>query len=203
MSRDFHAELARVRCWDREAQALMEAHGEPLLDAVLQNRDELVALCELIEEHEVRSYLEIGIWTGKMVSTLHGLFSFNLVAACDHGWAERCGLEIELPPEVRFFRGDSESEAYREWRRALGHVDLVFIDGNHAYHAVKRDFEINRAFSQRFIALHDITGGTRQTTGVARFWRELQGDKREIVLPHRDLGLDHSFMGIGIWSGRA
>jgi hypothetical protein len=203
-ARDFRVELADERCWDRHTQALLERHGEPLDDCVLQNREELIALCELCERLEVRSYLEIGIWTGRLVSALQRLFRFDLVAACDHGWAEQLGLSISLPPEVRFFRGDSESEAFRSWRRELGSLDLVLIDANHAYHAVKRDFAINRAFEQRLIALHDITGATRATTGVGRFWRELkasgEGYTLELIRPHRELDLAHSTMGIGVWS---
>ena len=199
--RDFATELAGDPCWDASTQAVLEEHGEPLQDTILQNRDELVGLCEFIEHHHLRSYLEIGIWTGRLVCALQRLFDFDLVAACDQGWAERLGLEIRLPPETRFFKGDSDSAAFRSWRASLGHVDLVLIDANHAYHAVRRDFEINRAFGHRFLALHDITGATRQTTGVKRFWDELRcGHKLEIVRPQREVGMDRSLMGIGIWS---
>jgi len=201
MSRDFRTELAVEKCWDRTTQALREEHGEPLEDAILQNREELIALCQWIEAHCISSYLELGLWTGGLISALHRLFRFERLAACDHGWAEANGLAVRVPEGTAFFRGNTESEAYRAWRRELGHIDLVFIDANHAYHAVKRDFEINRGYPHRFLAFHDITGATRQTTGVGRFWRELdEGHKREIIRPHRELGLDHSTMGIGIWS---
>lgn len=199
--RDFRTELSDEKCWDRRSQALLEATGEALEDAILQNREELIGLCEVIEELQVRSYLEIGIWTGRLVTTLHRLFSFDLVAACDHGWAEEKGLPIHVPPGCRFLRADSDSAAFLAWRRELGPVDLVLIDANHAYHAVKADFERNRTFPHRLLALHDITGYSRWTRGVGRLWSELDtGYTREVVLPHRELGLDHSTMGIGLWS---
>jgi hypothetical protein len=201
--RDFRAELVRDKCWDRTTQARFERRGEPLEDCILQNREELIGLCEFIEARGIRSYLEIGIWTGRLISTLHRLFGFDLVAACDHGWAEELGLPIAVPREARVLTGGSETEAYRAFRRELGHVDLVLIDADHSYAAVKRDFEINRAFPHRFIAVHDITGATRQTVGVRRFWEELEeGYKLEIVRPHLELGSDRSTMGIGIWSER-
>jgi hypothetical protein len=197
--RDFRTELAAERCWDHACEAALAARGEALEDCILQNREELIGLCEFIADNEVRSYLEIGVWTGRLVAALHRLFRFDLVAACDHGWAERCGLAIRLPPEARVFRGDSASDAYRAWRAALGPVDLVLIDANHAYHAVRRDFEINRAFPHRFLALHDITGARRQTTGVRRLWDELPAAGQVmIVRPHAELGLDRSLMGIGL-----
>lgn len=201
MGRDFRRELADVKCWDRLSQSLFERRGEALEDAAMQNREELIGLCEFIESRRVRSYLEIGVWTGRLISTLDRLFGFDLAAACDQGYARRFDLPIRLPAGARFFEGDSESDAYRRWREELGHVDLVLIDANHALHAVRRDFAINRAFPHRFLAFHDITGATRQTAGVGRFWRELDsGNKLEIVRPHVELGLDHSLMGIGIWS---
>lgn len=200
IDRDFAAELAGVRCWDAGVQAIYEERGEPVVDAVLQNRDELVALCEVIDSWEVRSYLEIGVWTGRLVSTLHDLFGFERVAACDDGYARRFGLPLRLPAEARYFEGDSRSAAYAEWRRELGAIDLVFIDADHSYAGVRADFERERGMPHRVLAFHDITGANRHTAGVARFWRELDvGIKRELVLPHRELGLPHSTMGIGLW----
>jgi hypothetical protein len=199
--RDFRRELERYRCWDRECQEVFESRGEAVVDAILQNREELIGLCELIETHRVRSYLEVGIWTGGLVTALHEIFRFDLVAACDHGYARRFGLPIRVPSEALFFEGESASGEYEAWRRALGPIDFVLIDANHSYRAVRRDFEVNRSFPQRFLALHDITGARRQTAGVGRLWREIrEGNKLEIVRPHRELGLNHSTMGIGIWS---
>jgi hypothetical protein len=198
---DFAELLRQEKCWDRETEAIFHARGEPLEDCVLQNRDELLGLCEFIERAGVRSYLEIGIWTGRLVSALHRIFDFDLVAACDHGWAARCGFEIHVPAGARRFEGDSASEGYHRWRAALGHVDLTLIDADHRYHAVRRDFEINRAFPHRFLAFHDICGARRETAGVRRLWLELDGEKTEIVRPHVELGLDRSLMGIGIWRG--
>jgi len=86
-------------------------------------------------------------------------------------------------------------------RAGLGQIDLVLIDANHAYHAVRRDLERNRLFPHRFLALHDICGARASTRGVRRLWHELDhGRKLEIVRPHRELGLEHSLMGLGIWS---
>jgi hypothetical protein len=201
MGRDFDAELADLPCWDARCEELLQHRGEALVDAALQNRAELVRLCRFIEDHDVRSYLEIGVWTGQLVSALHRLFEFELVAACDHGWAERCGLSIRLPGPARFFRGDSDGEGFARWRADLGPIDLVLIDADHRYDAVKRDIAINHALPHRFLALHDITGARRQTTGVARAWNELRGGETlEIVEPMVDLGGAPPLMGIGIWS---
>jgi hypothetical protein len=191
--RDYASALRDTRFWDAEVERVYAAEGEALVDCALQSRAEVEGLCRFIEAEGIQSYLEIGIWTGCLVTALHRVFGFSRVAACDHGWAEQCGFSISVPSDASFLRGDSDSEAFIAWRRELGPIDLVLIDANHRYDAVKRDFEINRVFPHRFLALHDITGARRGTEGVARLWSELEGHKTEIVSPD-------SKMGIGIWS---
>ena len=199
--RDLRAELAPFKCWDRITQNHFETHNEALEDCILQNREEVIGLAEFIEQNHIRSYLEVGVWTGRLVTALHTIFDFDTVAAADQGYAKTRGLPITLPQDATVFWGDSDSAEYREWRAALGPIDLVLIDANHSYQAVKKDFEINRQFPHRFLAFHDIQGANRWTTGVKRFWDELEaGHKTEICRPHTELGLDHSIMGIGIWS---
>lgn len=191
--------LALERCWDEEVEAVYAARGEPLVDALLQDREELVAFAAFIAEKQVRSYLEIGLWTGRTLCALHRVFGFGKVAGCDHGWAQRLGLPLHLPPDAAFFAGDSDSEDFLRWREGLGHIDLVLIDANHRYNAVRRDVEINRRFPHRFLALHDILGRDRATAGVGRLWRELEGNKRALIRPPDAPGYGRA-MGIGIWS---
>ena len=198
--RDYEALLRDEPCWDASTQALYEARGEPLQDRALQNRAELAALCAFIEDADIRSYLEIGAWTGRLAGLLHRLFGFDAVAVVDDGYAARFGLALRAPPGARVFVGDSKSEEYADFRAELGHVDLVIIDADHRYAGVRRDFEINRAFPHRFLVFHDITGANRHTAGVGRLWRELdEGWTREICLPNPDLGERRSTMGLGIW----
>jgi hypothetical protein len=198
MPRDFRTELSATKCWDRKTESLMENFGIPREDAILQNREELIGLCEWIDKNDIHSYLEIGIWTGALISQLHRLFHFDRAFACDIGQAELAGLSIQLPPEIELFRGNSRSPEFLAWRASLGHIDLVMLDGDHRYRAIKRDFEINRRFDHRFIAVHDITGYKIGTSGVKRFWDELQCSAYEIIRPHIELGLYCSTMGIGI-----
>jgi len=197
--RDFRAELARDKCWDAETERRFRATGIPLEDCLLQNREELIALCELIEAQRIRSYLEIGVWTGRLVSTLHRLFDFDHVHACDIGWVTRLGLPLQLPFGCDYLEASSHSEAYLAWRARMPPVDLVMIDGDHTYEAVRLDFEINRRLPHRWLGFHDITGDNETTVGVKRLWDELVGIKIELVRPHKELGLTRSTMGIGLW----
>lgn len=196
--RDFAAELADTPCWNREAEHNRIRRGVPDVDVALQNRAELVLLCQWIEAKRIRSYLEIGVWTGRVVTALHRLFRFDRVAACDLGWAEDRGLAISLPPDCELHRGDSQGPGYAAWRERLGHFDLVLIDGDHRYEAVRRDFEVNRALPHRFLAFHDVATTHPGDAGVRRLWQELPGPhKLELVRP---LPVSRWRMGIGIWS---
>jgi len=194
--RDFDAEIGDERCWDAKAEFHWRTRGVPAVDAVLQNRDEVVALCEWIERHRVRSYLEIGVWTGRLVTLLHRLFRFERVAACDLGSARALGLPFRLPPETDYLQADSHSPEFARWRASLGPIDLVLIDGDHSYAGVRTDFTVNRAFPHRFLAFHDVANDHPRVAGVKRFWTELDGAKVELVRP---LPVSRWRMGIGIW----
>ena len=196
----YEALLADVPTWDAAVQARYEATGEAGVDALLQSRAEVAALCAFIERHRVRRWLELGAWTGRLSQTLHRLFDFELCAVADDGYAARFGLPSHAPPDAKVFIGNSRSAAYRAFREGLGAVDLVFIDADHRYAGVKADFERERALPHRFLALHDITGSNRHTVGVARLWSELDpACTTDLRRPHVELGLPHSTMGIGIW----
>lgn len=193
--------FSEFRCYDQEVHQKFLRTGVPSEDCVLQNPNELFAFCEWIAANEIRSYLEIGIWTGGLLRLLTSIFTFDKVAACDILGAQQYGLEISVPLEVDFFVGNSRSKEFVNWRAGLGNIDLVLIDGDHKYDAIKNDFLINLAFPHRYIAIHDITGANENTQDVKRFWDELSyGQKLEIVRPQPAVDKPDALMGIGIWS---
>jgi hypothetical protein len=199
-ARDFRALLAGEPCWDVHARVRVGPLRLFPDDGILQNREELIAFCEWIATHHIRSYLEIGVWTGQLASALHRLFAFDLLATADVGHAAGVGLSVRLPQETRAFWGSSTSPQFRDWRATLGPIDLVFIDADHSYEGVRADFEINRALPHRFLAFHDIAGTDPDTRGVRQLWDELDGFKHEIVRPQIEAGPGAGLMGIGIWS---
>lgn len=196
--RNYRKLLQDVPTWDQVAYHLYRIKGHPD-NRLLQNREEMIRLCEWIETHQIRSFLEIGIWTGYLVRTLHQLFEFETVAICDLDMAGRnFGYEVQVPPDTRCFWGSSHSEEYKIWRENLGHIDLVMIDGDHNYPSVRRDFEINRQYPSHYLAFHDICNTDPVVRGVQRLWTELKGDKTTICLPFQEESLEHYRMGIGI-----
>ena len=198
--RDFAQELSRFRCWDERTEQLFRQRGVPTDDTILQTRGELELLCQFIERENIRSFLEIGSWTGRLILTLQELFAFERIAACDLGLAERFGLPFHLrTASFPCFFGSSQTVEYQQWRERLGPFDATLIDGDHSYEAVVRDFEINSCLPGRFLIFHDIVGANPSTEGVRKFWEELEGDKEELLAPHHEAGFDQPTMGIGIW----
>lgn len=196
---DFRQFFAAEPFFDQASQALVD-QGKVPGDVILQHHEEIVAFCEWIASEKIRSYLEIGIWTGRLISALHRLFAFEKIAVCDDAYAGLCGLPMHLPDGAIPFWGNSHSPYFPAWRKRLGHLDLVFIDGDHTYEGVKQDFLVNVQFPHRFLAFHDIAGGDEMTEGVRRFWRELPGNKLELIRPQTaEAGAERRGMGIGIW----
>lgn len=197
---DYRELLRSTRFWDHDTEKFFQENGQPIIDCALQNREEIIALCHFIEENNIRSYLEIGCWTGRLVSALHTIFNFDLVAACDLGSAKQFDLEMQLPHNALYFEGNSRSPIFANWRRKLGMVDLIFIDNDHEYEGLKEDILLNSRLPHRFLAIHGITGAKRFGNGAEKVWKELHGQKVEILRPHAEIEAEESTMGIGIWS---
>ena len=198
--REFAAEIQAEQCWDAETEALVRSRHFPG-DCILQIRGELVAFCEWIDQNDIRSYLEIGVWTGKLFLLLNRLFQFEKAAACDLGACRAHNLPFHLEgTNYPVFVGNSHSIDYKNWLARQGQFDLILIDGDHSYEGIRDDFAVNRDSAGRFIAFHDITGSHVSAKGVKMLWDSLEGRKVEILRPHVEVGSDQSSMGIGIWS---
>lgn len=101
---------------------------------------------------------------------------------------------------VELIEGDSHSsETLKSVRAVLGgrRLDLLFIDGDHSYEGVGKDFEMYAPLVRPggLIALHDIVPGEEEAVGgVPRFWQETKDERSlEIVADWRQGGY-----GIGV-----
>jgi predicted O-methyltransferase YrrM len=54
-------------------------------------------------------------------------------------------------------------------------IDLLFIDADHSYDAVKKDFELYAPLVSDggLIVLHDVVNPRWVDNGVAKFWQEI------------------------------
>lgn len=151
------------------------------------------------------SYLEIGCRYGDcFYEMVRAMPKGSLAVAVDwpnHAWgrrhSERSLLKViaalKQDYRVSCILANSQLEETRDFvLKSAHHYDLVFIDADHRYEGVKRDFELYGALGKR-VALHDIVGHDEERYGVKRLWNEIKdlGDSVEFVAPD-------SLMGIGV-----
>lgn len=175
-----------------------------------QVESEIVRFLEMVSRETPQRVLEVGSLGGGT------LFLFARVAAPDAlligmdlpahdggglpGWCATVYERGFASPgqRVRVVRGDSHSEATRERVKALlggAPLDLLFIDGDHSYGGVKRDFELYAPLVRPggIIGIHDIVRDEFHRRGVRtkgdagevfRFWDELKngGSRRDGLL---------------------
>ena len=114
--------------------------------------------------------------------------------------------------DFKLFIADSQIEETRDKvKEFCPEYDLIFIDGDHSYDGVRRDFELyQELLSPRgYIVFHDIDPDHifRDGAGgqVYKFWQDLSyGSKTNIVTIKSSgkttcFGQKEHFGGIGIW----
>lgn len=99
--------------------------------------------------------------------------------------AEYIGIDIEAKNSNQIIMGDSGLLSTRrelEQRLEGRLINLLFIDGDHLYNAVKLDWELYHPLVENLVAIHDINGlwereevlaTGKQVQTVNKFWNEL------------------------------
>lgn len=206
------AVLSKVGATLREAAARTTSLGElvdlthnfrshDIIIAPIQVRSEIVSLLTMLQQNPPSTVLEVGTARGGT------LFLFSRVAADDAtlisidlprhfnkgglaAWRARLLKSLAREQQrVELVQANSHEAATRERVQRLLNgrtVDFLFIDGDHSYEGVKRDFELYAPLVRPggLIAFHDIVPGPETAVGgVPRFWLEikLRYDVREFV----------------------
>ncbi len=179
----------------------------------LQNRSEIESLLQLLAPKKPRNILEIGTANGGT------LFLF-----CRIAHPEARIISVDLPggwfgggyprwkgmlyrhftsagQKLDLIRADShqpETWARVESILSGSRLDFIFIDGDHTYDGVKKDYENYRRLSaaDALIGFHDIVPNvTDPDCEVPRFWEELRAQRKtsEFVANSSQMGA-----GIGV-----
>ncbi len=152
--------------------------------SIMQHPEEVDWLSELLLTSNVATILTIGVF--------HGGLEYQL-AKHYQAAGRAClitGLDLALPPEllrtgelirerfplacVNFVYYDTGAENNHF---CPGKYDFVFIDADHRYESVKRDFELVRPLAKRFVGFHDILDSPlhRQLNCyVSNLWSEVK-----------------------------
>lgn len=161
----------------------------------IQVRKEITEVLRILAKRRPSLVLEIGTAGGGT------LFLFTRAAASDATL-----ISVDLPTgyselkipyyesfalhdqRIYLLRMDSHKDTtLHAINRILGgrKLDFLFIDGDHTYEGVRKDFEMySRLLSPHgIIAFHDIVPGSRgRVGGVPRFWNEIKRNFRYIEL---------------------
>src|SRR5262245_58435624 len=104
---------------------------------LLQDRDEFAQFCQLLQREKVRSYLEIGSWTGQSIKGVASILPKGArIVSVDKPFKETKAIALrqtmqELKQsgyDTHLFLGDSADAKIIAAVRSLGPFDAVFID---------------------------------------------------------------------------
>ncbi|MBU0605093.1 MAG: class I SAM-dependent methyltransferase [Candidatus Omnitrophica bacterium] len=180
----------------------------------LQNRLEIARLAGIVKDKKPGTILEIGTAGGG-----------TLALFCHAARQETHVISIDLPygtfgggypvwkrPLYKAFAGNGqklqllqedshdEETLFKVKKTLSGRpVDFLFIDGDHTYKGVKKDFELYAALVPKggIIALHDIVPHSPLSgCDVIRFWKEIKVNYRYIEIIDGDG--QSGFGGIGV-----
>jgi predicted O-methyltransferase YrrM len=166
-----------------------------------QQIDEITWL--LIMSGQLQSVLEIGSCEGRTLRMLSEIAAPGAVLRSidkeEHPeWTMNSTIMRAQGFDIQRYTGDSTDPQTLKWSREWAPYDMIFIDGDHTYEGVKRDFE-NYAWLGARIVLHDINhpdeGEDGSEFGVRRFWREMKDNLGYISF---DCALTGYYMGLGL-----
>ena len=150
---------------------------------------EFAQLIALVKRHRPAVVVEIGtarggtLWTWCKVAADDALIvSIDLPGGpFGGGYSEEFAPAMrryaERGQRVELIRADShETATLEEVTRILDGrlTDLLFIDGDHHYEGVRRDFEMYAPLAQEFVVFHDILPHDDPDCHVDRFWNEVK-----------------------------
>jgi predicted O-methyltransferase YrrM len=179
-----------------------------------QNMGELLSLVKILEARRLENVCEIGTFKGgtlfiwcQLAADKARIFSIDLPGGPFGGGYDERAIPFfqsfrKHGQMLECIRGDSHSPATHE--RLAGmigqrQVDFLFIDGDHSYHGVKKDFEDYSPFvgPGGIIAFHDIVKRENEPEiQVWRFWKEIMQNYShdEFIEP----GASRRKIGIGV-----
>lgn len=159
---------------------------------LVQHPFEYYNFCQFYQELKCKNVMEIGSYLGGNFYCMCKLSDPNgLKISIDCPLYQNQSEELNLydtyrkmktfAENVHIINTDSHSESTIKMVDSIlenKKLDFLFIDGDHTYEGVKKDFEMYSTFVKKggFIAFHDIVDSEYHKNlncNVAKFWNEL------------------------------
>lgn len=205
--------LGQLRDSTDDASILMESLGRSHLFRPLQKTAEILKLVEIIKHMKPMTICEIGAaGCGTTFLLAQAVAKEATIIALDLAFdpARKAALETFAFPGQRLLCLEADShrpETARLVAETLAgrSLDVLYIDGDHSYDGVKRDFELYRHLvsSNGMIVFHDIVSDykarygittTSDTGGVPKFWQEIKTSWKRV----QEIVEDYEQDGYGI-----
>tara|TARA_B110000967_G_scaffold177043_1_gene190888 strand:+ start:2349 stop:3014 length:666 start_codon:yes stop_codon:yes gene_type:complete len=168
----------------------IETGGNKIFDGsfkhLLHIPDELAQLIfflkkdERLKKRKIKKYLEVGFNHGIANTILNKFFAFEEIVALEIFGAHIIGQT--LLSNLRFknltiIASDSKANSTIERVKKFEKFDLIFIDADHTYNAVKSDFNnyVPMLNKKGVMVMHDIHF---PGSGSEKFWNELKTNKK-------------------------
>ena len=161
-----------------------------------QIEEELYQLCKRVTDHKPKIIAEIGTWNGgtfyvwtRTNPQAEKLISIDLPDGQYGGGYDEKRIKFfkefahgRDKNELYFIRGDSKSKDTTEKLENIlkgKKIDFLYIDGDHTYEGIKKDFNIYKEYmaNDGLIGFHDINTH-KEGYGVVKFWNEIKEQYR-------------------------
>ena len=147
-----------------------------------QDKEELEALLLCLNDVEIKRVLEIGTWRGYSAEVWVKAFRPELLISIDIGEEQDLWDGLENPGKTDVVYGygvdshDPKSFLYIVKILQKNLIDFLFIDGDHSYEGVKKDFDMYSPLVRKggLIAFHDVAVKDNDSVEVYKFWEELK-----------------------------
>ena len=165
-----------------------------------QKKEEIIMLMEILQKQKPKYVLEIGTAGGGSLFMLsQGIEDDSILISIDlpngqfgGGYPDnRITLYksfAKTSQKIKLIRKDSHSlESLKSVKKILkeNSLDFIFIDGDHSYDGVKKDYELYAPLVKKngLIAFHDIVQGSPENVGgVPIFWKQLKEKHKHLEI---------------------
>lgn len=166
---------------------------------MIQNLSEITQAAEFFKQMNVKNFMEIGTDQGGTFAIWSKLSEDGIRISVDmpHGTYGVSSYDVNkrdeylrsLGSNVTMIHGDSHSDEIKNRISSMlkeGELDFLFIDGDHTYEGVKKDYEDYKKYVKEggWIGFHDIKDTEFHRNANCRvdlLWNELRGEKIEFV----------------------